>query len=145
MTALDDTTKVKDGDKLHEEAPQPSPPSAPRAPTPQAPTDSKQQVLVVDDDLLTRMLMKRMLTRMGCDVTTAENGELALEQILQSKPPEDTTSESDQKRFAVVFMDNQMPVLSGLKTIARLRELGRTDFVVGVTGVYLPTYVLYTP
>ena len=40
------------------------------------------KVLVVDDDPLTRKLMSRMLTRLGCKVTTAENGEIALDLIL---------------------------------------------------------------
>ena len=113
------------------------------------------RVLVVDDDHLTRTLMKRMLTRMGCRVTTAENGDIALELILaeQGLTPSSLTSarngpileqahpahpppplSDDEGRYAVIFLDNQMPVMSGLKTVARLRELGRRDFVVGVTG-----------
>lgn len=111
------------------------------------------RVLVVDDDPLTRKLMARMLSRLGCKVSTAENGDIALELILggNSRPTpssEDhgsaglsveamttvTSSSADEFKYAVVFLDNQMPVLSGLDTVARLRELGRKDFVVGVTG-----------
>lgn len=82
------------------------------------------RVLVVDDDQLTRTLMTRLLTRLGCKVSTAENGEVALEMVLSSHGG----------RFAVVFLDNQMPVMSGLSMVAKLREAGRNDFVVGVTG-----------
>ncbi|KAI0664325.1 hypothetical protein C8Q70DRAFT_905421 [Cubamyces menziesii] len=121
--------------------------------------EPKLNVLVVDDDPLTRKLMSRMLTRLGCRVTTAENGEVALELILnvhaqhQTPSSEDTgsgglsleglTSASgsgsggsggEEYRYAVVFLDNQMPVLSGLDAVARLRQMGRKDFVVGVTG-----------
>lgn len=108
------------------------------------------RVLVVDDDPMTRKLMARMLTRLGCKVSTAENGEIALELILgtyQRPTPssEETgsgglsidvmsTGGSDEHKYAVVFLDNQMPVLSGLEAVARLRDMGRTDFVVGVTG-----------
>jgi CheY-like chemotaxis protein len=81
-------------------------------------------VLVVDDDSLTRTLMTRMLSRLGCKVSTAENGEVALEMILKGYGG----------RFAVVFLDNQMPVMSGLSMVAKLREARRNDFVVGVTG-----------
>jgi osomolarity two-component system, sensor histidine kinase SLN1 len=81
-------------------------------------------VLVVDDDALTRTLMTRMLSRLGCNVSTAENGEVALEMVLSGY----------DGRFAVVFLDNQMPVMSGLTMVAKLREAGRRDFVVGVTG-----------
>jgi CheY-like chemotaxis protein len=79
-------------------------------------------VLVVDDDAMTRTMMSRLLTRLGCNVTTAENGEIALEMVLGGG------------RFAVVFLDNQMPVMSGLSMVTKLREAGRKDFVVGVTG-----------
>ncbi|TFK80701.1 hypothetical protein K466DRAFT_605115 [Polyporus arcularius HHB13444] len=114
--------------------------------------DTRLNVLVVDDDPLTRKLMSRMLTRLGCNVTTAENGEIALELILNpgrqhvTPSSEDTGfsglsldgvmtgSMSDECRYAVVFLDNQMPVLSGLDAVSRLRGLGRKDFVVGVTG-----------
>ena len=81
-------------------------------------------VLVVDDDALTRTLMTRMLARLGCKVSTAENGEVALEMVLGDY----------RGRFAVVFLDNQMPVMTGLSMVAKLREAGRSDFVVGVTG-----------
>jgi osomolarity two-component system, sensor histidine kinase SLN1 len=81
-------------------------------------------VLVVDDDALTRTLMSRMLSRLGCKVWTAENGEVALEMV----------SSGSCGRFAVVFLDNQMPVMSGLAMVAKLREAGGSDFVVGITG-----------
>ncbi|RDB15349.1 Autoinducer 2 sensor kinase/phosphatase LuxQ [Hypsizygus marmoreus] len=110
-------------------------------------------VLVVDDDPLTRMLMKRILTRLGCQVQTAENGEMALEMILGQQiqtltPSSDASGNlgpileqgheekafTEEGKFAVVFLDNQMPVLSGLKAVEKLRDLGRKDFIVGVTG-----------
>lgn len=151
------------------------------------------QVLVVDDDPLTRTLMRRILMRLGCEVTLAENGVMAIDLILGVKGyagvpstpgKEDEKKLGEQKRgdgkevvpsgkggtkksdgedgmsqgvrfqeglasdpavaalgpppqdvkFAVVFLDNQMPVMSGVKAVERLRELGRKDFVVGVTG-----------
>lgn len=75
-------------------------------------------VLVVDDDALTRTLMKRMLERMGCDVTTAENGDLALRMILSQESDNESISQSyfnseeqhSERKFNIVFMDNQMPV-----------------------------------
>lgn len=125
------------------------------------------------------MLMNRMLTRLGCVVSMAENGEIALEMICgpraarpgsvtggstsggtgsakptpsSEEPPsirfaddmntgrpstEGVTTAAlgtEESKYSIVFLDNQMPVLSGLKAVARLREIGRTDFVVGVTG-----------
>lgn len=112
-------------------------------------------VLVVDDDPLTRTLMKRILTRLGCRVSCAENGEVALEMILGQRvtiggtPSSDASGNSgpileqmqsqetpilEEGQYAVVFLDNQMPIMSGLKVVAKLRQLERTDFIVGVTG-----------
>jgi osomolarity two-component system sensor histidine kinase SLN1 len=128
----------------------PSATGAERPPPPFA----QMPVLVVDDDSLTRMLMKRMLTRLGCRVTTAENGEAALALIMGSpRPtpqsedvpptPDRATSEESSSgvggwtpdsKYAVTFLDNQMPVLSGLEAVFKLRQAGRRDFVVGVTG-----------
>jgi osomolarity two-component system, sensor histidine kinase SLN1 len=135
----------------------PSPSASP--PTPFGPSHSRKsstgpivfepdlEVLVVDDDPLTRMLMQRLLTRLGCKVSTAENGEMALEMILRSNFTSTTENSATQPiskpnlpkgdgdtKFHVIFLDNQMPILSGLKTIEKLREIGRGDFVVGVTG-----------
>lgn len=100
-------------------------------------------------------------------MSVAENGEVALEMILgrrismplltpssdyskrEAKPilEQEVTSQStsastptgcvEEYKYAVVFLDNQMPVMSGLKVVAKLRQLGRKDYVVGVTGTYL--------
>ena len=121
--------------------------------------DPGLEVLVVDDDPLTRMLMKRLLSRLGCNVSTAENGEMALDMILGSggsnrTPSTDnsvnsgpileqsSSTKSDDNKYHIIFLDNQMPVLSGLKTIEKLRELRKADFVVGVTGGYLYNFVV---
>jgi osomolarity two-component system, sensor histidine kinase SLN1 len=121
--------------------------------------DPGLEVLVVDDDPLTRMLMKRLLSRLGCNVSTAENGEMALDMILGSGGSNQTPStdnsvssgsileqssstKSNDSKYHIIFLDNQMPVLSGLKTIGKLRELRKADFVVGVTGEYLCSFVI---
>ncbi|KAF7308375.1 hypothetical protein HMN09_00686100 [Mycena chlorophos] len=105
-------------------------------------------VLVVDDDAMTRTLMTRMLERLGCRVSSAENGEVALHKILgeDTSPAQSRASAEPpppvapgEPRYAVVFLDNQMPKLSGVKVVERLRAMKRTDFVVGVTGNALLT------
>jgi osomolarity two-component system sensor histidine kinase SLN1 len=93
--------------------------------TPEKPSQEPLEVLVVDDDPLTRTLMKRLLSRLGCSVSTADNGEAAIQLVL-ARPAKDP--------YAVVFLDNQMPVMTGVEAVASLREAGRHDFMVGVTG-----------
>ncbi|EJU04144.1 hypothetical protein DACRYDRAFT_114545 [Dacryopinax primogenitus] len=126
------------------------------------PQDAQERplpILVVDDDVLTRRLMSRMLTRIGCTVELAENGLVALDYLIGPgahtqavtprrlpssttpsalvTPSSDHTTEPimiDEHKYAVVFLDNQMPLYSGVQVVEHLRLLGRTTFVVGVTG-----------
>jgi CheY-like chemotaxis protein len=119
-------------------------------------------ILVVDDDRMTRLLMQRMLERLKCEVTTAVNGQQALELVTgvsdsqsvdtpesnegeyftdgrvpnssTSRGTGDLTPGTAESKFALVFLDNQMPVMSGVEMVRKLRKLGRKDLVVGVTG-----------
>ena len=117
--------------------------------SPSSPVKQPLTVLVVDDDQLTRKLMARMLNRLGCVVTTAEHGAEALEMLLGPiYTPCETTANSglvppsagtvqgpSTPRFwDLVLLDNQMPKMSGLEAITRLRAARRDDLVVGVTG-----------
>ena len=119
-------------------------------------------VLVVDDDKMTRTLFERMLGRLKCSVTTAVNGYEALQLItgdqnvsqtpaeeehdhllfsdgddhtsVTEKEEKEKDGEEKESKFAIVFLDNQMPVMSGVEMVRKLRKLGRKDLVVGVTG-----------
>ncbi|KAJ6488090.1 hypothetical protein DFH09DRAFT_1209930 [Mycena vulgaris] len=107
--------------------------------------ESGMSVLVVDDDMVTRKLMQRMLVRLGCIVETAENGQAALMALgAMATPASEGSSNlgpilerpdaSNDEKYDVIFLDNQMPLLSGINAVAKLREWGRKDFVCGVTG-----------
>jgi osomolarity two-component system sensor histidine kinase SLN1 len=110
-------------------------------------------VLVVDDDRMTRLLMARMLERLRCVVTTAANGKQALQLLLGEEQSADTPAEEQESnfptegrdkasvhtvnkegKFAITFLDNQMPIMSGVEMVRKLRMLGRDDLIVGVTG-----------
>jgi CheY-like chemotaxis protein len=65
-------------------------------------------VLLVEDNILNQALIKRYLINYGYGVTVANDGIEALE-ILQ------------EKMFAVILMDIQMPRMDGYETTANIR------------------------
>lgn len=90
--------------------------------------DEPLHILVIDDDLLTRRLMSRMLTRLGHSVESTENGLLALDIIRKHWRGE------DPKVIDLIFCDNQMPVLSGVEMVNLARMEGINTMLCGVTG-----------
>ena len=49
-------------------------------------------------------------------------------------PPDSAYGVDAYQHYAIVFLDNQMPVCSGVQVVQKLRQLGRDDLVVGVTA-----------
>lgn len=85
---------------------------------------SRLRVLLVDDQMVNRMLTRNQLLRLGCPpAQEAENGKLALEYVRHSD-------------FDVVLMDMQMPEIDGLEATRRLRkmQLARQPVVIGLTA-----------
>ncbi len=79
-------------------------------------------VLVVDDDEMTRGLIARFVSRAGHHVIgEAEDGVAALE-MLENVAPD------------VIITDCQMPRLNGIAMVKRLRESGRETRVVMLSG-----------
>jgi CheY-like chemotaxis protein len=79
------------------------------SPPPEASSRRPRRVLVAEDNLINRRLVQVMLQKLGCEVSLAENGQLALE-ALETRSPD------------VLLLDLQMPVLSGLEVARRVRE-----------------------
>ena len=75
---------------------------------------SKQLVLMVDDELDNRVMMRYFLESWGYDVDLDENGQEALDKV-------------DEKRPALILLDLEMPVLNGFETCERLKENPDTE------------------
>ena len=78
-------------------------------------------VLVVDDHIQTRLVLTRLLERMGYAVRTAENGLRAVEEVANVRPD-------------IVIMDLEMPVMGGFEATERIRASS--------TGGWLPIVFL---
>ncbi len=70
-------------------------------------------ILVAEDHPVNQRLITEMLDTLNCQVTLAETGRQALQAV-----------EADE--FDLIIMDNQMPEMTGLEAIARIRA--RTDW-----------------
>ncbi|MBF0231215.1 MAG: response regulator [Desulfamplus sp.] len=67
------------------------------------------KILLAEDNPVNRKLAEMMLKKMGHEVVSAENGQLAIEQL-------------QKERFDMVLMDVQMPVIDGLSASQMIRN-----------------------
>jgi two-component system phosphate regulon sensor histidine kinase PhoR len=78
-------------------------------------------VLVVDDEKGIRDGSKRIISRMGCNALTAENGESGLDIIEQSD-------------VSIVLLDLKMPGIGGMEVLRRIQAKGLDILVIVITG-----------
>ncbi|KAJ7471558.1 hypothetical protein B0H11DRAFT_2433686 [Mycena galericulata] len=88
------------------------------------PSSDPLNVLVVDDDPVTRILSSKLLTKLGCVVHTARDGQECVDMVLGKDP----------YTYDMICLDNFMPVMTGEEAVKELRANDRDDFVVGCTG-----------
>ncbi|RJQ82441.1 MAG: response regulator [Desulfobacteraceae bacterium] len=69
------------------------------------------QVLVVDDSMVARNILKNVLGPLGYEVLQAANGQEALE-ILKNQP----------EQIELVLLDWNMPVLNGFETLKAIKK-----------------------
>lgn len=72
------------------------------------------KILLVEDNLTNQQIAQELLEHEGAVITTANNGQEALNTLTQQNPTGD--------RFDVVLMDLQMPVMDGLTATRAIRN-----------------------
>ena len=83
---------------------------------------SSQSILIVDDDINTRTLVTDTIREEGfCCLTEVENGIEALECLRK-------------EHFDLVISDIQMPGMSGIELLHRVKELDPSTSVIIMTG-----------
>ena len=87
-------------------------------------------VLLIDDDLVSREVTATVLTLNGYVVHTAENGAQAIEVLGVAKPAPE-----------IILMDTQMPGLSGIELIAKIREKSGAP-ILAISGSDLPQQII---
>jgi CheY-like chemotaxis protein len=103
------------------------------------------RVLVVDDAASNRKIMSRYLRIRGMRVDEADCGRTAVKMCTASLSPNRTTntatnltvddsSPSSSSPYDVVFLDHDMPNMTGPETAANLRSIGYRGHLIGLTG-----------
>lgn len=76
-------------------------------------SDEKVKILIIEDDLFIRELYERQLSLEGYDVSTAEDGEIGLNNLNQSIPN-------------LVLLDIMLPKVSGLDVLRTMKSKDET-------------------
>ena len=90
----------------------------------EASQNERVKVLVVDDQPGMRLSLKGILSRKGYDVTTAEDGPMAVEAARKTK-------------YNMILMDIKMPGMSGVDAFLKIRE-----FQPGVTVIMMTAFAV---
>lgn len=78
-------------------------------------------VLVVDDDIQMRLVLKHILAREGCTVAEAEDGNIALKKM-------------SVQNFSLVLIDMIMPNKEGTETILEMRRAFPDLKIIAMSG-----------
>jgi len=89
-------------------------------------TDNNQSILLVEDNEVNRDMLVRRLQRAGHQVTTAGDGEAALEAMRQQQP-------------AVVLMDMNLPIKDGWTAC---REAQQDTSIAGIPIIALTAHAM---
>ncbi len=85
---------------------------------------SGKHILIADDQPAVRELLKQFVESAGGKVTSANNGQMAL----------DSMADDHKQTVDAIILDLQMPVMDGLTTVKTLRQGGSTVPIIAITA-----------
>ena len=80
-----------------------------------------KNVLLVEDNEINQMIAEAMLESIGLNVTVADNGQQALDEV-------------KEKNYDLVLMDIQMPVMDGITACRKIRETNQLLPIIALTA-----------
>ena len=86
-----------------------------------------KNILLVDDDKLVLMTLKRLLAREGYNVITARSGEGALRRIKEAN-------------FDLIVSDIKMPLMNGVETVKKIREYLMQNNRIPIPEIFITAY-----
>jgi two-component system sensor histidine kinase EvgS len=95
--------------------------------TPTMATYKKLKILIVEDNKINQTIIKKMVQKIGHEVSLASNGEEAVNLVQKNK-------------FDLILMDWMMPVLDGLEATKRIRSMGAEYKRLPIIGVTANVY-----
>lgn len=87
---------------------------------------AQKRILLAEDNIDTQALMKLHLKHAGAEVDVADNGQEAYEKALAALKVDHL--------YDIILMDIEMPVMSGLEAIQRLRAVGYHSPIIALTA-----------
>ncbi|KAJ6687151.1 TWO-COMPONENT RESPONSE REGULATOR 24 [Salix purpurea] len=82
---------------------------------------AKMTALVVDDDSINQTIHHRLLEQLGIENQVARNGKEAID------------IHCSGKKFDLILMDRDMPIMNGIEATRKLRAMGIRSMIAGVS------------
>lgn len=83
-----------------------------------------KNIMIVDDNDDNLFVLSRLLEKLGIKVVTFNNGSKALDYY-----------KTNHNEIELIFMDRLMPIMDGLETTRKIKNLGHPVFIFGLTGL----------